>query len=530
MRSSKKTKNISYLVNQRNMFGRSGSRRGSKVRPKKEKEVPVAVKSKSRNISKEKQSKLIIEKDQMTVFQSFEQKNISEIDLFESFSNTKTVKTTERVSQIEYPNFSDFRNKSMLCSKVSQIEEGLAVYGKLRKLVRERKLIRPIPQNRELVEFLDSKVEDIQKNVDDQIKVLELVKKHKKNFSSLVSHLREKLGKIEKSFTFFIDEKEDQILRMLKASSLSRNMAMLSAEVFSASSHTIHSDKKGVFSSLLKINPQRISKTTQMLSFWNKQIRKFKKHVNKISDWFFETLSMLSGIPSEKSNTYNPFNIIFSRGTQISGLKHNPRKSSLTRTPSQLHSGLTCWPGRSRKKNLTNCIFKDLRVGTSASYNGRDFSKILPNLKNTSIFQNLKRTNAPTNHYHLPQPTNLIDSRFSSYLADPEKMKKSTSRGLSQTQNQPKDQMQESQIFRHVKFPSARFFYTGKKMNLFLEESIRAEKQKHVREGDCQFKSEKLILKKNGFTGEYLLSKERKKNNQVKSEIISSVNKDNAFV
>jgi hypothetical protein len=531
LRSSQKKKNFSNLVNQRSLFKQFRSKKSSKsVKRDFYKTFSKQVNKKSGHLFKDQKLKELIlekEKDQMTVFESFEQKNISDIDLFESFSHAKTVKTTDRASQVELQNCSEFRNKSMLSSNLHQIEEGLKVYGKLRGMFREKKLSLPTNRNTGVVNFLDLKVEGIQKHIDNKLKTLEVIKKHKSNFKNYITHIKDKISKIEKKFLFFIENKEDHLMKLLKRHSLNRNMAMLSAEIFSVTPNTLHQTQTENLKYFLQDASLDSEKTSLSLHFWERRIKKFKKHINKIGDWFFETFSMLSGLSCEKSNSYNPFNIIFNRESQISIIKHKSRKSSITRVSSQLQGGLTFHPRKSQTKNITNCLYKDLRVGTSASYNGRDFSRILPNLKNTSIFKNSSKALPMQPNMKLVKPNNLIDSRFSSYLNDIDRKKKSI-RG--QSQKQKTEHLQESQIFRHVKFPSARFFYTGKKMNLFLDESLTNEETSKVPERTCKFESEKQMENDQAFGGEYLLSKERKKTFKVKSEIMSSMNKDNVFI
>ena len=186
----------------------------------------------------------------------------------------------------------------------------------------------------------------------------------------------------------------------------------------------------------------------------------------------------------------------------------------------------THWPGKSRKKNITACLYRDLRVGTSASYNGKDFSRILPSLKNNSLFKQPKKLQITKNHLKFPEMRNLIDSRFSCFVNEKNGLIYSN-RGQSHHQKKPA--LQESRIFRHVKFPSARFFYTEKSnKNLCTEDNSKGETFENIINGGSQYDYEQN--KATLFTSNNLLSKERKRKYHVKSEIMTTIYNDRGFI
>lgn len=447
--------------------------------------------------------------DQKTIFESFDRKSVFEADLFESFSHTKTVKTNEQISHLELPNISELRNKSILQSNVKTVEGGLKVYGKLRylaQLKRDRSR-KKHPANEGLVNYLDLEVEKIQKSIDLQNRILKLINKHKSNFLSTIKQIESKLTKIKKQFSSWADFNEDKIERLRNKSSLNRNIAMLTAEVFSVTPNRVEQSQTDNIGKMLRSEPDELMKYNQMLYNWQKQVKKFKRHTHKIADWFVETFSILSGIPSEKSNTYNPFNIIFSANSQLSMFKNKSRKNSVAQVASHVQTENTYWPGNSRKKNVTNCTYRNLRVGTSASYNGKDFSKILPNLKNNSLFKNPRKMKGLKKEFKFPNIANLVDSRFSTYLNEKDKTMHYI-RGRSQRLN--KEHMQESQIFLHVKFPSARIFSTTTKNNMFLNQSSNTDAGPNTKKKVLNFYPCQSPRAVKSFVANNLLYKEKK--------------------
>ena len=462
--------------------------------------------------------------DTTTIFESFEKKSRSIAELFQSFSHSKVPKSpTQKSCQTNKTRDFWKNTKLSLNNPKNDFIKGVKVYGKLRKtfgVVNNSNINNSnMNSNADIVEFLDDKVFSIQKAVEDHSKVLASIRDHRDSFRSVIKNIEKKLHKMKQKFENWMDFKERQSLKRLKDISIQRDMAMLTAEIFSVTPNTIQPTKKNFMKSFFRNEEKGLFDTPQVFKKWQRLSRKLEIHVQGISTWFFEALSNLSGFSQKTLTNNNPLSFISNRDIQISNFKNVKVKKD---------SRSTYNSRKSQKKNFTSYLHKNLRVGTSASYNGKDFAKLFPKYKQVSTIQ------YPSNLYKIRQETatpkspNLIESRLSMSILD----KGYTGRSV-RPPSQKIETLQESHIFRQVKFPSARFFYTGKKLNLTAEKKspIKAlgkmELEKKEQLG-C-VKVNDAGVSKDLLCGNTLLSREGDPSWQNKTGVINKFNQRSVF-